>query len=180
MKYLRRLVWYIASRLMLLSIVLGLIVVVFYYAMNTTNIYVILKDGMAKRAQIIMMEESPSELSKFFLPGFLDNDSALTATSQGNSPYKDYNIRGIDHRIEMGFLWVWPWDETVKVDITERIPRIDGRAKGSKAEELVAIGGQSALYPPKWQSARYRVTLSRNQGQWRIQNIGLLELLPDE
>lgn len=179
MKFLRRLVWYFASRLMLVSLILGLMVVVFYYAMNTTNIYVILKDGMAKRAQIIMMDESPSELGKFFQTGFLDNDSALIATTQGGSPYKDYNVRGIDHRLEMGFLWVWPWDETVKVDIVERIPRIDGRAKGNKAEELVAAGGASALYPPKWQSARYRVTLTRNNGQWRIQSIGLLEALSE-
>lgn len=54
----------------------------------------------------------------------------LTSVDQ---PYRDYNIRGIDHRLEMGFLWTWPWDDVVRVDIIERIPSIDGRAKGTRA-----------------------------------------------
>ena len=55
MKYLRRFVWYLASRLLLICVVLGLMVVGFYYAMNMANIYVVLKDGMAYRAQVVMM-----------------------------------------------------------------------------------------------------------------------------
>ena len=50
MRYLRRLVWYIASRLFIALILLGILTVTFYYAMNATNIYVIVKDGMARRA----------------------------------------------------------------------------------------------------------------------------------
>ena len=177
MKYLRRMIWYIASRLFLICLVLGVMVVTFYYAMNLTNIHVVLKDGMAKRAQVVMMEESADELTKYFQQSFLAQDAALLAVQQGNSPYKDYNVRGIDHRLKMGFTWVWPWDTTARVTVTERIPRIDGRAKGSKAEELVAAGGNSALYPPAWQSARYRAVLVRENGQWHIKSLSLLEKL---
>ena len=45
MKYLRRLVWFIASRLLALLLVLGLLSVTFYFAMNAMNIYIILKDA---------------------------------------------------------------------------------------------------------------------------------------
>ena len=45
----------------LLLTLLSLFTVTFYYAMNATNIYIVLKDGMAKRAQVIMMEEDASE-----------------------------------------------------------------------------------------------------------------------
>lgn len=179
MKYLRRLIWYAASRLMLITLVLGLMVVSFYYAMNATNIYIVLKDGMARRAQVVMMEEDPAELTKYFQQSFLERDSVLIAQQQGQSPYKDYNVRGIDHRLNMEFTWVWPWDETARVAITERIPRIDGRAKGSTAEALVAAGGSDALYPPKWQSARYRAVLARENGQWHIKSLTLLETLPE-
>ena len=179
MKYLRRLIWYAASRLLLVTLVLGVMVVSFYYAMNATNIYIVLKDGMARRAQVVMMEEDPSELTKYFQQSFLERDSVLIAHNQGQSPYKDYNVRGIDHRLSMEFTWVWPWDETARVVITERIPRIDGRAKGSTAEALVAAGGSDALYPPKWQSARYRAVLARENGQWHIKSLTLLETLPE-
>ena len=108
MKYLRRFVWYLASRLLLICVVLGLMVVAFYYAMNMANIYVVLKDGMAYRAQVVMMEADESELTKYFMPSFLEQDQVLLATKQGNSPYKDYNVRGIDHRLEMDWMWCWP------------------------------------------------------------------------
>ena len=80
-------------------------------------------------------------------------------TLNGLSPYRDYTVRGIDHRLEMGFTWVWPWDTTARVDIVERLPRIDGRVKGSVAEEYIERFGEDALYPPDWTSARYRDTL---------------------
>ena len=80
MKHLRRLIWYAASRLMLITLVLGMIVVTFYYAMNATNIYIVLKDGMARRAQVVMMEEDPAELNKYFQQSFLERDSVLIAT----------------------------------------------------------------------------------------------------
>ena len=92
-------------------------------------------------------------------------------TDEGDSPYQDYNVRGIDHRLEMGFLWVWPWDSTVRVTITERIPRIDGRVKGSKADEVIARDGEDAIYPPAWAEAEYRALLTRENGQWKIKTL---------
>ena len=179
MKYLRRTIWYVASRLLIVCLVLGVLVTAFYYAMNLTNVYIVLKDGMARRAQVVMMEEDPNELTKYFQSSFLERDPAVQAALQGSSPYQDYNIRGIDHRLDMSFTWVWPWDETARVDITERIPSIDGRIKGSKAEEAVAQRGASAVYPPKWQSARYRAVLTKENGQWRIKSLTLIENLAE-
>ena len=179
MKYLRRIVWYAVSRLFLVCTVLGLTVVVFYYAMNVTNIYVVLKDGMARRAQTVMMMEDGSQLKKYFSPAFIDRDPALQTVGAKSSPYAAYNIRGIDHRLEIGFLWVWPWRDEVNVDVTERIPRIDGRAKGSTAEALVQAGGSAALYPPKWQGARYRAKLRKENDSWHIVSLTLQQVLND-
>ena len=179
MKYLRRLIWYIASRLFLICVVLGLMMTTFYYAMNLTNVYVVLKDGMAYRAQVIMMGEDEAELTKYFHQSFVERDNALIASQNGQSPYKHYNVVGIDHRLSMGFMWIWPWEDVCRVEITESIPSIDGRAKGSTAEALVAAGGNEALYPPRWTSARYRAVLTRENGQWRIRSLTLLETLPE-
>ena len=179
MKQLRRLIWHIASRLLIVTLVLGLLITGFYYAMNMTNIYVVLKDGMARRAQVVMMTEDISELSKYFYDSFLNRDGAVQTVVNGTSPYQDYNIVGIDHRLEMGFAWVWPWDSTVRVDIVERLPRIDGRVKGSVAEQYIALYGEDALYPPKWNSARYRATLVKENGQWKILSIQTIEKLEE-
>ena len=167
MKYLRRSIWYLASRLLVICLIFGLVITVFYYAMNLTNIQVIVKDGMAARAKYVMGINTDREvLNKFFTSP--ENDGAITATEQGLSPYVNYNIRGIDHRLDIEFFWLWPWNTTTRVTITEAIPRIDGRVKGLKADEVVAQYGASAVYPPEWQESRYQVYLKRENGQWKI------------
>lgn len=172
MKYLRRGVWYLAGRLLVLCLVLGLLITAFYYAMYLTNIQIIVKDGMASRAKYIMgITTDRGELGKYFQTSYTESDAAITAASQGSSPYSDYNIRGIDHRLDMDFVWIWPWDDTVRVTITERIPRIDGRVKGLKADEIIARDGQDAIYPPEWQEAKYRALLVRENGQWKIRSL---------
>ncbi|MCR5296370.1 MAG: hypothetical protein K6E17_03080 [Clostridiales bacterium] len=172
MKYLRRGIWFVASRLLLICLILGLMITVFYYAMNLTNIQIILKDGMAGRAKYVMgITDNRNDLGKYFQTSCTDKDELVQATAEGNSPYADYNVRGIDHRLEMGFMWVWPWENTVRVDISERIPRIDGRVKGLKADEVVAKNGQNAVYPPEWQDASYSVLLVRENGQWKIKTL---------
>ncbi|QUC68326.1 hypothetical protein [Aristaeella hokkaidonensis] len=172
MKYLRRIVWFFANRLLVLCLILGLIMTVFYYTMNLSNIQIVLKDGMANRAKYIMgMENNRKELDKYFQAGCLENDNAVRAADEGNSPYENYNVRGIDHRLEMGFLWVWPWENSVRLTVKEKIPRIDGRVKGSKADEVIAKEGNEALYPPAWQDAEYRAYLIRENGQWKIKTL---------
>ena len=172
MKYLRRIIWFIASRLLVICLILGLMITVFYYAMNLTNIQIILKDGMANRAKYVMgITTDRSELDRYFQAACLDNDNAVLETAQGNSPYEDYNVRGLDHRLDMGFVWVWPWETTARLTIKERIPRIDGRVKGTRADEIIARDGADALYPPAWQEAEYRVLLVKESGQWKIKTL---------
>ena len=174
MVYLRRGIWYIAGRLLVICLVLGLVITVFYYTMNLSNIQIVLKDGMAGRAKYVMgVTTQRSDLEKFFLTTCLDADTLVTATDQGASPYADYNVRGIDHRLEIGFFWIWPWDNTVRLEFTERIPRIDGRVKGLKADEVIAARGDGAVYPPEWPEASYRVQLIRENGQWKIRTMVL-------
>ena len=172
MKYLRRIVSFFAVRLLALCLVLGLVITVFYYAMNLSNIQIVLKDGMAARAKYIMgIGTDKTELGKYFQQICLENDSSVLSAEAGQSPYADYNVRGIDHRMEMGFLWVWPWDNSARLTISERIPRIDGRVKGTKADEVIAREGADALYPPAWKDAEYRVLLTRENGQWKIKTL---------
>ena len=177
MKKLRRFVWYLASRLLLLTVLLGLIMVTFYYAMNATNIYVILKDGMAKRAQVIMMQEDAKELNKFFQGAYLQRDENLTLALESKSPYIYYNIRGIDHRLEMTWMWCWPWENSARVTFTETIPRIDGRVNAKNAEAARSLYGDGYENPPKWQGATYSANLVKENNQWHIKSISVRELV---
>ena len=115
--------------------------------------------------------ESRKDLEKYFQTVGLENDELFQKAVTEGSPYQDYNIRGIDHRMEMGFVWVWPWENSARLNISEKIPRIDGRVKGTKADEVIARDGPDAVYPPAWPDAEYRVLLTRENGQWKIKTL---------
>ena len=179
MKKLRRFIWYLASRLFLILVVFSLCVVTVYYAMNATNIYIVLKDGMAKRAQVIMMNESSADLTKFFQGSYLQRDENLQLAIDGKSPYTYYTVRGIDHRLKMTWMWCWPWDSTARVTFTESIPRIDGRVNSKNADAAKALYGEGYESPPRWQGGKYTATLVKENGQWHIRSIALVEALKD-
>ena len=177
MTRLRRFIWYLASRLLLVIVLLGLFTVTFYYAMNATNVFIVLKDGMAKRAQVIMMDEDATELNKFFQSSYLQRDENLNQALDGQSPYRLYTVRGIDHRLELTWMWCWPWESTARAEFIERVPRIDGRVNRTYAETARQLFGEDYETPPKWQAGRYTATLVKENSQWHIKNIQLKETL---
>lgn len=167
MNRLRHLIWYLAARLMIIAMVLGLMTVVFYYAMNAANIYVILKDGMAQRAQTVLMNEEAQGLEKYFSKSYLDRDPVINVVKNQTNPYARYDIKGFDHRLNMEWMWCWPWEDSARAVITERIPRIDGRILSAYR----AQAKEDQIFPPKWQSGRYEVFLMRENGRWRIKTL---------
>ncbi len=167
MKYLSRLIWYLASRLAALTCVLGLMTVAFYFSMNAANIYVILKEGMAQRAKTVMMGEDPARLEKYFARSYLERDGALDSVREGSTPYTRYQITGIDHRLDLEWVWCWPWEDTARATIAESIPAIDGRIISS----LKASTPREQWAVPTWESGRYEVVLTRENGQWHIKNM---------
>lgn len=174
MKFFRRFIWYIAGRLLIICCVLGVMTTAFYFAMNAANIQIILKDGMAKRAQVVMMGESESALTNYFSSAYIGRDERLTTARNGESVYQNYySITGFDHRLDMDWVWCWPWEDTARATITERIPRIDGKVKSSARDTVSELGLTTS--PPKWQSAKYSVLLARENGRWTIKNMTLTE-----
>lgn len=176
MKYLRRFLWYVAKHLLGITVLFGALIIAFYMAMNTANITILLEDGMALRAQVVIMDREPAELTKYFQSEFVDLDTAINLGVSGESPYANYTVTGIDHRIQMEWMWCWPWENTARADFVETVPKIDGRIKSSLRAEAEASDPDS-VYPPDWTSARYRATLVREGGRWKIASIKLMETL---
>lgn len=179
MKKIRRFIWYLASRLFLVLVLLSAFTVTFYYAMNASNINIVLKDGMAKRAQVIMMQEDSSELTKFFQPSYLQRDENLLLALEKKSPYQYYTVRGIDHRLSMTWMWCWPWENTARAEFVETIPRIDGRVRSQDVEAARVLYGTSYESPPDWQGGKYSATLVKENNQWHIRSLSLIEKVED-
>lgn len=177
MSYLHRLLWYIAKCLLITTMLLGALIIAFYTAMNTANIMVLLKDGMALRAQVIIMGTEPQQLLQYFQNDFLAADTTLRIGVSGDSPYAKYNVTGIDHRLKLERMWCWPWDDVARADFVESVPKIDGRIK-SPLRADAEKNDPSSVYPPEWSTAKYRATLVRVKGRWKIASIKPLDNTP--
>ena len=62
MLYFRRFVWFIAKKLIVICILLGMLVCGFYMAMNIANIRVVLEDGLEKRVDVLLTRQNAEAL----------------------------------------------------------------------------------------------------------------------
>ena len=171
MRRLRRLFHFIAEKMLLITVTCALLIISFYLAMNTTNIWVLIGDGLDARAGVVLMGNDAAPLSNYFRQEFLNQDPVLQMGLSDASPYKDYEIRGYDHRVKMISVWSWPWENVARAEVVESIPAIDGTIRSSRREAALAEGGEERLVPPAWETTRYRVTLVRTAGRWKISNL---------
>lgn len=161
MLHLRRFVWFIASRLILLCIICGILVCGFYMCLNTANIYVVLNDGLEKRVDVILTREDAEKLNFYFHSDFLSTDPALEGAFDGTSVYNDYRISGFEYDLKIEKLWAWPWDDYATCTVVERVPSISGSVISSRKSEV-----NSQI--PGWQGGRYDITLVKSEGRWKI------------
>ena len=161
MLYFRRLIWFIASRMLLVCVLLGMLVCGFFMAMNGANIYVVLNEGMEKRVDVILTRQQAAELNKYFHADFLMADTALEGALNGSSAYSDYNITGFEYDLTIEKLWAWPWDAYANCTVVERVPVITGSVISSRRSEV-------SERIPRWQGGRYDITLVKTGGQWKI------------
>lgn len=179
MRILRRFLNFIASRMFVLTVVCALLIIAFCLAMNTANIWVLISDGLDARAGVVLTGAGEEELTRYFRQEYLSQDPVLQVGLSDASPYRDYEIRGYDHRVRMVSVWAWPWEDVARAEIIESVPAIDGTIRSSRREAALAAGGEERLSPPKWSTARYRVTLVRSAGRWMISNLQLIEQIDE-
>lgn len=165
--YFRRFVWFIAKYMIVICILLGMLACGFYMAMNISNIYVVVEDGMHKRLDVMLTRQQAEELNKYFHPDFVMNDPALTGALNGQSAYVDYNITGYDYDLTIEKAWAWPWDSYANCTVVERVPSITGNVIASRRSEV-------SSRMPKWVGGRYALTLAKQSGAWKI--VGMKQL----
>ena len=131
----------------------------------------LIDDGLDARASVVLMGEDTGKLTSYFRSEFIAQDPVLQVGMSDTSPYRDYEIRGYDHRVKMVSVWSWPWENVARAEVVESIPAIDGTIRSAKREAALVEGGEERLSPPAWTTTRYRVTLVRTAGRWLISNL---------
>lgn len=161
MQYVRKLIWFIAVRMVILCVLAAMLVCGFFMCLDMANIYIILDEGLEKRVEVILTREDAEELNKYFHYDFLTNDPALTGAFDGSSAYDDYTITDFEYEMNIESLWAWPWDTYATCTVTEQVPSITGKVISSRASEVSSD-------VPAWQGGRYNLTLVKEDGKWKI------------
>ena len=178
MKYLHRFLSFVAKRLVILSAVSALLILAFYLAMNTANIYLLMQDGLSLRVQVILKRENAEEMTNYFTNDFLNNDEPLAIGLSAYSPYVDYTITDYSYNLSLEWVWAWPWENSATATIVERVPKITGKVNSDRSDAVAS--GLLTPNPPPWNSGRYTVRLVRVDGRWKIDKMTYIQMIREE
>ena len=172
MKYLVRFIVFIAQKAVVILLVLGLLTTAFTCAMNMSNMFILLSDGMEYRANVILGNKEEAEMIKYFSQDFIDNEELLHS-----SPYDQYKLNGSSYSLSVKSLWAWPWQTTCNAIVEERVI-LEGNMKNEfKTKEQ--IDAKETVPAPYWENREMSVTLRKqSSGAWIITRIQTLDELP--
>lgn len=169
-----------------------------FISYDMANIYVVANDGLSKRAEIVISDENPSDLSKFFTLQYLNSDTMLSS-----GQFDDYIVSDYNYELKIKQLWVWPWESTTEVIVEEYIPEsswrfsitdefrerlteaqrppekeIDEEAEDGEGNDEEGTTGEDSeiqeeefkleIPKPKWQNGEKIIEFRKIDGRWEI------------
>ncbi len=161
----RRSLWYLLRLLIILTGIVGLCYGVFIEAMYVSNVYIIVTEGMALRADVILTSGATADLKSYFTEGFINSDYMLY-----EGAYDDYTVDSYDYRFSIENISVLPWSKNASIIYVERIPSIQGSANSSAESSVI----------PAWTAVRYNITMTRVDGRWLVSKLAIVEINPVE
>lgn len=163
-----RFLWFFLTRLLICGLVVALIALAFFAAMDYMSIQTLVKDGLQVRAEVVIKEEDPSMLSKVFSKSFLEQDTLLNSTA-----YEAFNVSSYDYKADIGMALVLPWQKTVTLRVTEEVSGIAAELFDEPEDEKTLD-----ISVPYWDNGIYNVTVTRYEDSWRIVSMDIVEMLP--
>jgi hypothetical protein len=140
-------------------------VLAFVSCARLANLYILVNEGMALRAECILQDGPKEELDNYFTAECIAADGRLS-----DATYQPYTVASYNYMLDFSRIRVWPWFKDLSVDVLEQTDRIVGSANSN------AVDPDSD--PPPWTPIRYRLTVSKVKGSWRISSIITLTVDP--
>ena len=156
---------YIARTIALIFLCVMLCVLSSVSCARLANLYILVNEGMALRIECIVQDGPREELDNYFTPECIAYDGRLL-----DDTYQPYTVTSYNYTLDFSHIRVWPWLKDLSVDVLEQTDRIVGTANSN------AVDPDSA--PPPWTPIRYRLTISKVRGSWRISSLTTLTVDP--
>ena len=173
MIYIVRFVEFLLRKLLAVAIVALLLVFAFYFGMNASNLYILAKEGLNMRAEVVLTGQGQEELSKFFTAAFLNSDARLQ-----DRTYENFTVRTFNHRMGLSWISYLPWKSDASLFVVERITYIDGELpEEKKSDEQLAL--KKRILPPDWGSTKLALRFVKQDQMWKIDAIEIQEELAE-
>ena len=150
----RRSIWYLLRTLLVIALIVVLCLTAFVAAMNISNIYILVTEGLELRAGYILQGGEISSLTEYFTESFIAQDPALY-----DGAYSSFSVTNFIYKIEVKSILALPWGSSATVKVYEKM--LDAQL-------------------PQWIPATYNVKLKRVNGRWYISDMILLKQNPAE
>ena len=160
----KRATWYVLRTLLVITLVVVLCLAAFITAMHTSNIYILVTEGLEKRAEVILQNGDVASMAEYFTEDFIAQDSALYSGT-----YDGFTVSNYIYNVTVKRILVLPWDGSTTVRVYDKMLTMSGSANEDAPE-----GG--AL--PAWTPALYSVRLKKIQGRWYISDLRIVEENP--
>ena len=169
MKYLLRFLSYIAKKAAVLILIIGLCATAFISAMNLSNMFILVNDGMEMRANYVLGKNDGAELYKFFSSDFLYRDELINSGS-----YTPYKISGSSYTLSINSMWAWPWQTTATAVVEEKVI-LEGYMK-VEYQTPEQLASPDKIPAPAWENKKYELTIRKqNDGSWIITALDTVE-----
>lgn len=164
----RKSIWFLL-RIVLVSVaIVVLCIAALFEGMHISNLYIIVTEGLTRRAECVLQDGASEELYEYFTGDFVAADERLNGGA-----YDNFTVTAFDYRFEFKGLSVLPWGGTATVTGIERMAGMNGSIKEDAPED--------AQYPlPEWGTALVRLHFVQRDSRWYISEIEVLETDPEE
>lgn len=167
----KRLAWYFKKNAAILLILLFVLAMAFFVAMNSANVYFVVMEGLEARASVVMNDSDTGEMGYYFTDRFMENDALLKS-----GKYANYVIGRYTYVSTPDIPVCWPWQTYITIRVAEWVGNIDGELSQDKLAEADA----NTRVPPAWDNGIYAVSLAYEDGKWKIDSVEPQTLIKDE
>ncbi|NMA94771.1 MAG: hypothetical protein GX974_01875 [Clostridiales bacterium] len=170
-----KLLGYFTKRLTAIIFVIVVLIMATFIAYDCANIYVILEEGMALRADAVLSDAESTLLDKFFTQSFLNSDKLLNS-----GQYEDFDISSYDYKVKIKKVWAWPWRKNAEATIQEIVFDIYGKPKNAEQDEK-REGEESPppVFIPRWENGEKLVNLKKVNHRWIIDKVTIVRSLDE-
>ncbi len=160
----RRSLWYVLRIMLVITLVGALCFFALVEMMNVSNIYIIVTEGMEKRADCVMGNTPSSDLQEYFIKEWLSRDEIVDS-----GKYDAFRVDSYDYRLTIEKMSVAPWSKDASIRVLEQVLNIQATPYNDSNKDPV----------PQWEDSRMEIRLEKIDGRWYISMISVLQKDPE-